>query len=75
MIFWYRDLLGWREAGTDNLIINMDRMEQIKQDTTPDGDMRGIIDIILEAQWALSVNANKKLTMQDMLLKWSKVYR
>ncbi|WP_366923407.1 DNA polymerase III subunit delta' [Metallumcola ferriviriculae] len=75
LILWYRDLLVWREAGTDNLIINMDRMEQIKQDTTPDGDMRGIIDIILEAQWALSVNANKKLTMQDMLLKWSKVYR
>lgn len=74
LLSWYRDLEVWNKTGADNLIINMDRFDLINEHDDRKEEITQILDILIDAQQALSRNANKQITMENLLLKWARVY-
>jgi len=74
LLAWYRDLEVWNKTGADNLLINIDRFDLINQNDDGKEEIAQILDMLIDAQQALTRNANKQITMENLLLKWARVY-
>lgn len=75
MLIWFRDLLIYKEVGNDDLIINRDKKELLKEQAfkLSIGRIHGIIDSIMETKDNIRANTNFQLSIELMLLKLQEV--
>ncbi len=73
LLLWCRDLLVWQETETESLLVNQDKLDRIKRGSGFVRELQELADLILATQQAVVNNANKRLAMENMLLKWAKV--
>lgn len=74
IMFWQRDLVVWAETESENLLLNQDKIADVKENAA-DAKALQAAEIVLSAQQAVGHNANKRLTLETMLLQWSDLYR
>lgn len=73
MLLWFRDILIFKETGSESFIINTDKhntLLQIIQSVNSDKSIRWV-NVVTEAMQKLKSNANFQLTIEVMLLKLS----
>jgi DNA polymerase-3 subunit delta' len=71
LLLWYRDLLVWHEAGSEELVINRDFLPLLAQEAK-NYTSSGIIDIIYMIEQAknyLRANANPRLATEVLFLR------
>lgn len=71
LLFWYRDLLIWRETGSPSLIYNNDCLPQISE-VARDRKREELMIMIMEIERAkvrLAGNANQRLVLDNLFLK------
>ncbi len=73
LLVWYRDVLLWRETGETGLLVNADRLDEIRGAGTrySAGELAGIIRSIDEAIKMLAANGNPRLIVEVLLLALS----
>ena len=70
MLYWFRDLLIYKEVGQIDLIINKDKLEILSKQSSIDfNKINGIIEKIEETRVNISNNVNFTLSIETMLLK------
>ncbi|MEW6541684.1 MAG: DNA polymerase III subunit delta' [Bacillota bacterium] len=71
LLLWYRDLLLWREAGAEELLTNVNRLEQIRvQARLADGPaLVRRIGVIEDTRKKLLANANVRLAAEVLCLR------
>jgi len=71
LLLWYRDLLLWREAGAEELLTNVNRLEQIRvQARLADGPaLVRSIGAIEDARKKLLANVNVRLAAEVLCLR------
>jgi len=71
LLLWYRDLLLWREAGFEGLLINADRLEQVRvQARLADGPaLARSIATIEDTRKKLLANVNVRLAAEVLCLR------
>lgn len=75
MLFWFRDLLIWKETKKEELLVNIDIIDKYKnyeQKISQKALIRAI-EIIEESRRIISANANLKLSIEGMFLKLKEV--
>ncbi len=72
ILSYIRDALVYKETGSESLIINMDKIENIKDISSlfSFNRLNDIIDIVNETRQRLERNVNPSLTFSSMLLKF-----
>lgn len=74
MIYWFRDLLVYKEIGNSNLILNRDKIQLLSSETFMDADrINDIIDNIMEIKKLIDNNVNFQLAIETMLLNMQEV--
>ena len=71
LLLWYRDQLIWKETSDKSLIINIDKIEELKTDSEHKDKSYLIKSIqnILEAKMQISRNVNFRLTLEVLMLR------
>ncbi|MHB9093747.1 MAG: DNA polymerase III subunit delta' [Eubacteriales bacterium] len=71
LLLWYRDRLIWLQTGQESLIVNRDRLSQIKECSgiVSKEDLVRSVKVILEAKNQLNRNVNLRLILEVMLLR------
>ena len=70
MLYWFRDLLIYKEVGQRSLIINKDKLEILSKQSSIDFNrINGIIEKIEETRVNINNNVNFALSIETMLLK------
>lgn len=70
MIYWFRDLLIYKEVGETDLIINKDKIEILSKQSTIDfNKINDIINRVEETRGNIKSNVNFALSIETMLLK------
>lgn len=70
MLYWFRDLLIYKEVGKTDLIINKDKLEILSKQSSIDfNKINGIIEKIEETRVNINSNVNFALSIETMLLK------
>lgn len=75
MLFWYRDLLIWKETKREELLVNIDIIDKYKnceEKISKKALIRGI-EIIEGSRRIISANANLRLTIEGMFFKLKEV--
>ena len=68
-LYWFRDLLIYKEIGNSNLIINKDKIELLSKERFLDKDkINDIIDSIIKTNKYINSNVNYQLAIETMLL-------
>lgn len=72
ILSYIRDILIYKETGIEELIINMDKIDKIKDAASlfSFNKLNDIIDIVNKTRQKLERNVNPSLTFSDMLLKF-----
>jgi DNA polymerase III subunit delta' len=72
ILSYIRDALVYKETGSDTLIVNMDKIENIKDIASlfSFNRLNDIIEIVNETRQRLERNVNPSLTFSSMLLKF-----
>jgi DNA polymerase III subunit delta' len=72
ILSYIRDVLVYKETGTDTLIVNMDKIENIKDIASlfSFNRLNDIIEIVNETRQRLERNVNPSLTFSSMLLRF-----
>jgi DNA polymerase-3 subunit delta' len=72
ILSYIRDVLIFKETGSDTLIVNMDKIENIKDIASlfSFNRLNDIIEIVNETRQRLERNVNPSLTFSSMLLKF-----
>lgn len=75
MLIWFRDLLIYKETNNNQLIINRDKEELLKEESfkLSMNKIHDIINGIMETKNNIRVNTNFQLTIELMLLKFQEV--
>ncbi len=74
MLYWFRDLLIYKEIGNSPLILNRDKVELLSNETYLDIDrINDIIDGIMETKRLINQNVNFQLAVETMLLNMQEV--
>lgn len=71
-LLWYRDLIVWKEAADDTLLVNLDRKDDIAQLSSQMdlAALRRRVAAIEEAKSALRRNVNPRLALEAMFLRF-----
>ncbi len=70
IIYWFRDILIYKETGTDQLLINKDKVERLSYERNMEFDkINDIIENIMETKSNLRGNINFQLAIETMLLR------
>lgn len=70
MLYWFRDLLIYKEVGKTSLIINKDKLEILSKQSSIDfNKINDIIEKIEETRVNINNNVNFTLSIETMLLK------
>lgn len=74
LLLWYRDKLVWLQTAEENLIINIDRISDLKNNSVnfSKNYLVSSIDSILEAKNQVNRNVNARLVLEVLLLKLAK---
>ncbi|WP_418791296.1 DNA polymerase III subunit delta' [Phosphitispora sp. TUW77] len=74
LLLWYRDQLIWQETSDKSLIINIDKIEELKSDLEykDKSFLVKSIENIHEAKMQINRNLNFRLTMEVLMLKLAK---
>lgn len=74
LLLWYRDQLIWVQTGEEKLVINIDKLNKLKNCSTAAGRDYLIKSItnILEAKSQIEQNVNLRLTLEVLLLRLSR---
>lgn len=74
LLVWYRDVLFWRETGEPDLLVNIDRLDRIREAGAlyTSKDLEGIIRSIDDALKRLGANGNPRLIAEGLLLGLSR---
>jgi DNA polymerase III subunit delta' len=72
ILSYIRDVLVYKETGTDTLIVNMDKIQNIKDIASlfSFNRLNDIIEIVNETRQRLERNVNPSLTFSSMLLRF-----
>ncbi|ERI95533.1 DNA polymerase III, delta' subunit [Clostridiales bacterium oral taxon 876 str. F0540] len=72
MLSFVRDILVYKETGKDELVVNLDKINDIKESASlfSFSSLNDIIDIVNETRQKLERNVNPSLTFSTMLLKF-----
>ncbi|MBZ2175055.1 DNA polymerase III subunit delta' [Schnuerera sp. xch1] len=74
ILYWFRDLIVYKEIGDSNLIINRDKIQLLSSQTSLDIDkINDIIDNIIETKQSIESNVNFQLAIETMLLNMQEV--
>lgn len=69
-LLWFRDLLLYKAAENENLILNSDKLALISLQSRMDFEqINGIIEKIMDTSMNVSMNVNYQLSIETMLLK------
>ena len=70
MVLWFRDLLLYKTTGNEKLLINVDKVKLLSEQSTLDFDrINGIIKKIQETSINIQMNVNFQLSIETMLFK------
>lgn len=72
IISYVRDIMVYKETGVEELVVNLDKLDAIKDTATmfSFNNLNDIIDIVNETRKRLERNVNTSLTFESMLLKF-----
>ncbi len=74
ILYWFRDLLIYKEIGDSSLIVNKDKIQLLSSETFLNSDrINGIIEYIMETKDHIESNINFQLAIETMLLKIQEV--
>ncbi|NLX62740.1 MAG: DNA polymerase III subunit delta' [Tissierellia bacterium] len=74
ILFWFRDLLIFKETGNLDLILNRDKIQLLSSETFLDIEkINGIIDNIMDTKRIIEHNVNFQLAIETMLLNMQEV--
>lgn len=74
MIYWFRDLMLYKEIGNSILILNKDKIQLLSSETFLDMDrINDIIDNIMKTKKLIDNNVNFQLAIETMLLNMQEV--
>lgn len=74
MLYWFRDLMIFKEIGNSPLILNRDKIQLLSNETDLDIDrISDIIDNIMETKKLIGDNVNFQLAIETMLLNMQEV--
>lgn len=73
LLMWYRDRLIWLQTGDQNLILNMDRLDDLRNRTADKEKLITSINTLLEARSSLSQNVNSRLVLEVLLMRLSQI--
>jgi DNA polymerase III subunit delta' len=71
ILFWYRDLLIWKEIKDENLLINIDQIKQYQkfEDQINKRSLIKAIEIIEDGRKKIAANTNLRLALEGMLIR------
>ncbi|MDT3700720.1 MAG: DNA polymerase III subunit delta' [Thermincola sp.] len=74
LLLWYRDKLVWLQTNEEKLIINIDKISELKNNSVSlsKNYLVSSIDSILEAKNQINRNVNPRLVLEVLLLKLAK---
>lgn len=74
ILYWFRDLLIYKEIGNSSLVLNRDKIQLLSNETFLDIDrINVIIDSIMETKRLIDQNVNYQLAIETMLLNMQEV--
>jgi len=74
-LLWYRDLIVWQETGSSRLLVNLDRLDEIRRlaPTLASGALRRRIEAIERAKADLRRNLHPRLVLDTMFLQFDRL--
>ncbi len=74
MLYWFRDLIIYKELGDSSLIVNKDKIQLLSSQTFLNKDrINDIIEYIMKTKEHIKNNVNFQLAIETMLLKIQEV--
>lgn len=74
ILYWFRDLLIYKEVGDSPLIVNKDKIQLLSKETFLNNHrINGIIEYVLKTKEYIESNVNFQLAIETMLLKIQEV--
>lgn len=74
ILYWFRDLLIYKEIGDSPLILNRDKIQLLSSESFLDrGKINGIIDDIMETKKLIDQNVSFQLAIETMLFNMQEV--
>lgn len=69
MANWWRDVLVWQLSGSETLLVNVDLIDRIKEQSLPAESLKEALRQLEQAREWLRYNANRKLCLEVMALQ------
>jgi len=73
MIWWYRDVLLWRETQDKSLVINADKTDDLAKENLHTRQLVGAVQRLHEAGRHLQQNANVRLTLETLFIEINQI--
>lgn len=75
ILYWFRDLMIYKEVGSSQLILNRDKIQLLSNESFLDIDkINDIIDNVMETKKLIDSNVNYQLAIEAMLLNMQEVF-